>query len=118
MMPSTLDIPGYKIEKLIAEGGMASVYLARQESLSRPVALKLLRKFDNSSQALRFFNEGRIIASLEHRNIITIFDLGVVGSRHYLAMEFLQGGDLRSRINAGMTPLEALELVETLGLCL
>jgi serine/threonine protein kinase len=118
MIPSVIDIPGYKIEKLIAEGGMASVYLARQESLARPVALKLLRKFDNPSQASRFFNEGRIIASLEHRNIITIFDLGVVGERHYLAMEYLQGGDLRSRMNAGMSPFEALELVETLGLCL
>lgn len=113
-----LVIPGYKIESLIAEGGMASVYLARQESLARPVALKLLRKFDNPSQASRFFNEGRIIASLEHRNIITIFDLGAVGERHYLAMEYLQGGGLRSRMNRGMTPFEALELIETLGQCL
>lgn len=118
MIQSGINIPGYKIEKLIAEGGMASVYLARQESLARPVALKLLRKFDNPSQASRFFNEGRIIASLEHRNIITIFDLGVVGERHYLAMEYLQGGDLRSRMNEKITPFEVLELMETLGLCL
>jgi len=97
---------------------MASVYLAEQESLARPVALKLLRKFDNASQALRFFNEGRIIASLEHRNIITIFDLGVVDERHYLAMEFLQGGDLKQRINRGMTPSEAFDILETLGSCL
>lgn len=114
----SVEIPGYSIEKLIAEGGMASVYLGRQESLDRPVALKLLRKFDNPSQALRFFNEGRIIASLQHRNIITIFDLGVVGERHYLAMEYLQGGDLRARINAGMQPAEVLALIETLGSCL
>ena len=73
MNPIDMNIPGYKIDKLIAEGGMASVYLAEQESLARPVALKLLRKFDNPSQALRFFNEGRIIASLEHRNIIHYF---------------------------------------------
>jgi serine/threonine protein kinase len=118
LIPPGLHIPGYKIEKRIAEGGMASVYLARQESLNRRVALKLLRKFDSPSQAARFFNEGRIIASLEHRNIITIFDLGVVGERHYLAMEFLQGGDLRARMNYGMTPFEVLELMETLGLCL
>lgn len=118
MIASNPDIPGYHIEKLIAEGGMASVYLARQQSLDRPVALKLLRKFDNPSQALRFFNEGRIIASLEHRNIITIFDLGVVDERHYLAMELLQGGDLRARINDRLTPFEVLELVETLGDCL
>jgi serine/threonine-protein kinase PpkA len=113
-----MHIPGYKIERLIAEGGMASVYLAVQESLDRPVALKLLRKFDNPAQALRFFNEGKIIASFNHRNIITIYDLGVVGERHYLAMEFLQGGDLRERINAGMDPAAALDLLETLGLCL
>jgi serine/threonine-protein kinase PpkA len=118
MSLTSVDIPGYAIEKLIAEGGMASVYLGRQESLDRPVALKLLRKFDNPEQALRFFNEGRIIASLEHRNIITIFDLGVVGERHYLAMEYLQGGDLRARINAGMASSEVLDLIETLGSCL
>ena len=118
MNPIDMNIPGYKIDKLIAEGGMASVYLAEQESLARPVALKLLRKFDNPSQALRFFNEGRIIASLEHRNIITIFDLGVVDERHYLAMEYLQGGDLKQRIHRGMTPSEAFEIVETLGSCL
>lgn len=113
-----MQIPGYKIERLIAEGGMASVYLAVQESLDRPVALKLLRKFDNPAQAQRFLNEGKIIASLEHRNIITIYDLGVVGERNYLAMEFLAGGDLRSRINDGMSPGAVLEVLETLGNCL
>ncbi|MGZ8195047.1 MAG: protein kinase domain-containing protein [Methylosarcina sp.] len=120
MHPSSLDIDilGYKIERLIAEGGMASVYLAQQESLGRPVALKLLRKFDNKSQATRFFNEGRIIASLNHHNIITIFDLGVVGERHYLAMEYLQGGDLRARIDAGMAASKVFELIENLGSCL
>lgn len=113
-----MHIPGYQIERLIAEGGMASVYLAVQESLHRLVALKLLRKFDNPAQAQRFYNEGKIIASLEHRNIITIYDLGMVGERHYLAMEFLQGGDLRARINDGMLPQDALDVLETLGNCL
>lgn len=112
------EIPGYIVESRLAEGGMATVYLARQQSLDRLVALKLLRKFDNPSQALRFFNEGRIIASLVHRNIITIFDLGVVGERHYLAMEYLQGGDLRQRIRAGMQPEQVLDIIETLADCL
>lgn len=111
-------IPGYSIEKLLAEGGMASVYLARQHSLDRQVAVKLLRKFDNPSQAQRFFNEGRIIASLQHRNIITIYDLGVIDERHYLAMEYLPSGDLRQRIKAGMTPEQVLDVLETLGNCL
>lgn len=112
------DIPGYSIERLLAEGGMASVYLARQHSLDRPVAVKLLRKFDNPSQAQRFFNEGRIIASLQHRNIITIYDLGVIDERHFLAMEYLAGGDLRQRIKSGISPEQVLELLETLANCL
>lgn len=112
------QIPGYRIETLLAEGGMASVYLARQQSLDRQVAVKLLRKFDNPAQAQRFFNEGRIIASLQHRNIITIYDLGEIDERHYLAMEYLPGGDLRQRIETGMTPDQVLDLLETLGHCL
>ena len=70
-----ITIPGYKIEHLIAEGGTSSVYLAVQESLRRHVAIKLLRKFDNPEQLTRFLNEGQIIASLNHRNIINIHDI-------------------------------------------
>ena len=84
-----LQIPGYQIIRPIAEGGMASVYLAIQESLQRQVDLNLLRRFDDPVNASRCRNEGRIIASLNHRNIITIHDIGVIGERHYLAMEYL-----------------------------
>ena len=113
------EIPGYRIERLIAEGGMASVFLARQESLDRPVALKLLKRFDDPTVAERFPNEGRVIASLNHRNIITIHDLGVVGDRHYISMEYLEGGTLQDRIAAnGLTAHQALDLVEQIGECL
>jgi serine/threonine protein kinase len=113
-----MQLPGYRVERLIAEGGMASVYLAVQESLDRFVAVKLLKRFDNPTQTLRFYNEGRIIASLNHRNIITIHDIGVVDEQPYIAMEYLQGGDLRQRIAKGMEVDEALGLLETLGSCL
>ena len=113
-----LRIPGYRIVRPIAEGGMAAVYLAIQESLEREVALKLLRQFDNPVQYSRFRNEGRIIASLNHRNIITIHDIGSVGERHYISMEFLEAGDLEKRIGAGMSPEAALDLVEVIGDCL
>lgn len=113
-----LDIPGYKIEKLIAEGGMADVYLATQESLQRRVALKLLKKFDNSEQSDRFINEGRIIASLYHSNIITIHDIGKFGEQHYISMEYLEGGDLERRIRHGMLPEEAVDIVAIIGSCL
>ena len=113
-----MNVPGYQIERLIAEGGMASVYLAVQETLGRHVALKILRKFDNPADSERFLNEGRIIASLNHRNIITIYDVGISGERHYISMEYLEGGDLEQRIAKGMSVDEALRLVETIGGCL
>jgi serine/threonine protein kinase len=114
----TLKIPGYRILRPIAEGGMASVYLAVQESLDRRVVLKLPKKFNDIYQSARFVNEGRIIASLNHHNIITIYDIGVAGERHYFTMEYLQGGNLEDRIISGMTPGEALDLVEAIGGCL
>ena len=97
---------------------MASVYLAVQGSLDRRVVLKLPKKFNDVYQSARFVNEGRIIASLNHHNIITIYDIGVVGERHYFTMEYLQGGNLENRIIKGMTPGEALDLVEAIGGCL
>ena len=114
----TLKIPGYRIVRPIAQGGMASVYLAVQHSLGRRVALKLLKKFDDVYQSARFVAEGRIIASLNHRNIITLHDIGVIGERHYIAMEYLEGGDLEMRNVEGMSVEAALDLVETIGECL
>jgi tRNA A-37 threonylcarbamoyl transferase component Bud32 len=114
----TLKIPGYRILRPIAEGGMASVYLAVQESLDRRVVLKLPKKFNDVFQSARFVNEGRIIASLNHHNIITIYDIGVAGERHYFTMEYLEGGDLEDRIIKGINSEDAIDLVETIGGCL
>ncbi|MGB5198634.1 MAG: protein kinase [Sedimenticolaceae bacterium] len=113
-----MEIPGYRIERLIAEGGMSSVFLAVQESLGRRVALKLLKKFDSPQHARRFLEEARIIASLEHRNIITIYDVGAIGERHYIAMEYLEGGSLQDRIDRGIRPEAAIDLLENIAVCL
>ena len=114
-----VSIPGYKIEHLIAEGGTSSVYLATQESLQRHVAIKLLRKFDNPEQLTRFLNEGQIIASLNHRNVINIHDIGVAaGGRPYICMEYLEGGDLDARIPNKVDPKDALRWLEAIGNCL
>ena len=115
----TITIPGYKIEQLIAEGGMATVYLAIQESLGRHVAIKLLKKFDNPEQSKRFLNEGQIIASLNHRNVINIYDVGVTDDgRPYISMEYLEGGDLDARIRNEVDAEDALQWLETIGNCL
>jgi len=114
----SLNIPGYKIESLIAEGGMAAVYLATQESLNRKVALKILKQFDTTEQSERFINEGQIIASLNHQNIITIHDIGTFEDKYYLSMEYLENGDLESRILQGISPDFALDLIKTIGHCL
>ncbi len=113
-----MDIPGFRITKLIAEGGMATVFLAIQESLNRKVALKVLKKFERADQSERFINEGRIIASLRHPNVITIHDIGRVESWHYIAMEYLEGGDLEGRIRAGMSAAEAMALTTKIAQCL
>lgn len=104
-------IPGYRIERRIGRGGMASVYLAVQESLGRPVALKVLSNFDSAEYSERFLNEGRIVAQLTHAHIVTIHDIGIVDGLHYLSMEYVAGGDLRQRIKGGVTPAFALEVL-------
>ena len=113
-----MEISGFRIERLIAEGGMASVYLAVQESLGRHVALKLLKKFDRPEDSERFLNEGRTIAALNHPNIITIHDIGFDGGRPFIAMEYLEGGSLTQRIERGMMPEAAVDIVIAIGGCL
>ena len=97
-----MNIPGYQLKKVIATGGMATVYLAVQESLGRKVALKVLNNLDGTDRSERFLSEGRIIAHLNHRNIITIYDIGKFEDHHYIAMEYLEGGTLADLIRRGM----------------
>jgi serine/threonine protein kinase len=113
--PADPRIPGYRVEGLIGSGGMASVYLAIQESLGRPVALKVLDDPESGEYQERFLNEGRIIASLTHSNIVTVHDIGVAARHIYIAMEYVEGGDLRRKIRAGMAPPDAFNIVERIG---
>ncbi|MEN8129419.1 MAG: serine/threonine-protein kinase [Pseudomonadota bacterium] len=96
-----MEIPGYKIESLIGQGGMAKVYLAIQESLQRKVALKVMAESlgGDAQFCERFLKEGRIIAQLSsHPDIVTIYDIGYTGSVYYMAMEYIEGADLKQRI--------------------
>ncbi len=99
---SAINIPGYHIERELGRGGMAVVYLATQTLLERPVALKILHgPPQDETWRARFLREGRLVARLCHRHIVTIHDFGLAGDMPYLAMEYLPGGDLSSRAGQG-----------------
>ena len=65
--------------------------------------------------AERFMDEGRIIASLHHPNIVTIYDIGLADEDLYISMEYVEGGDLKNRMQSSITPKEALDIVEKIG---
>jgi serine/threonine-protein kinase PpkA len=116
----SVNIPGYTIERRIGTGGQAMVYEAVQDSLRRRVALKVLNPVlsGNKEFTERFLNEGRILANLEHSNVITIHDIGVVDDLHYLSMELVLGGDLRVRMRQGLEPETAIDYVAIIADCL
>ncbi|WP_395788462.1 serine/threonine-protein kinase [Aquimonas sp.] len=108
-----LQVPGYRILRPLGAGGMASVYLAVQESLDREVALKVMspqlaadREFTE-----RFLKEGRITAKLSHRNLVTVFDIGSHQGLYYLAAEYIAGGTLSERIREGLSVPQILDIV-------
>lgn len=113
-MTDTLpSIPGYRIQKQMGQGGMATVYLAVQESFGRPVALKVMS--DQLGQddiwAQRFMHEARVVAQLSHSNIVPVFDVGSHEGRFYISMELLKGGKLDDKIHRGLTTEEAIRIV-------
>lgn len=115
-----MNIPGYEIQSKLGQGGMAVVYLAVQESLHRPVALKVLNPLlsDDPEFSERFLREGRILASLTHANIITIHDIGITEHFHYISMELVDGADLKTRMLEGLSEDTAFDYIETIAACL
>jgi len=112
-----VSIPGYRIFSEIGRGGIATVYLAVQESLDRQVALKVmspaLAAEPNFSE--RFIREGRIVAQFSHPNIVTIYDIGVSDYHHYIAMEHIEGGSLNGRLEGPADPAWSLSVIEQIA---
>lgn len=116
-MSNTLAIPGYQIDKLLARGGMAEVYLAEQTSLGRKVAIKVLDSHASEAEfSSRFLQEAKLVASLNHTNLITIYDFGRLSdNRLYLVMELLTGGDLEERLHRRVSEDMAIKIMRQLA---
>ena len=117
--PSDLPAPpGYEILGELGRGGMGVVYKARQTTLGRVVALKMILSGGHAGQAdlARFRTEAEAIARLQHPNIVQIFEVGDHDGRPFFALEFCDGGSLdRKLAGTPLPPKEAAQLVETLA---
>jgi tRNA A-37 threonylcarbamoyl transferase component Bud32 len=106
--------PQLEILECLGRGGMGVVYKARQRTLNRFVALKLLapERVDDEKFAGRFAREAQALAALSHPNIVTIHDFGKAGGFFFLLMEFVDGANLRQLLRTQkFTPEEALAIV-------
>ncbi len=104
---SAINIPDHKIVKQLGEGGMATVYLAIHQRLQREVALKIMHPDTAANKAFQksFITEGRIVAKLEHPNIVTIYDIDEKNGHFYMSMEVLRKGSLKERLANGKLPI-------------
>ncbi|MDF2145365.1 serine/threonine-protein kinase [Knoellia sp. p5-6-4] len=95
------EIAGYRIESVIGRGGMAVVYRAEDTRLGRKVALKLLTPAlaENEQFQQRFIRESRLAASLDHPNIVPIYEAGESDGHLFIAMRYVPGSDLKALLN-------------------
>jgi predicted Ser/Thr protein kinase len=93
----------YRLERMLGRGGMAAVWLAHDETLERPVAVKVLSDTIASDPGFlaRFRREARTAARLSHPNLARVYDFSDEGERPYLVMEMVPGENLASRLEAG-----------------
>lgn len=107
------SISTYKVEREIGRGGMGEVYLARDTRLDRPVAIKLLpSSFSHDPDRVRRFQqEARLASSLNHPNIVTIYEVAESGQFRFIVSEYVEGKTLREVMQAGMKLDQTLDIV-------
>jgi serine/threonine protein kinase/Tfp pilus assembly protein PilF len=116
--PELESVPGYEVLRELGHGGMGVVYQAWHNSLSRMVALKMIRSGSHAGaeELARFRTEAEAVARLQHPNIVQIYEVGEHDGRPFLALEYVDGGSLDRRLNGTpQTPPDAARLVETLA---
>ncbi len=104
----------YEVLHEIARGGMGITYRARQISLNRIVALKMIKsgQLADDQEVRRFQKEAELAASLDHPNIVPVYEVGQIGLRHFFSMAFVDGESLEQRLHAGpLPPQEAARLL-------
>jgi serine/threonine-protein kinase len=113
MSVETLAEGRYRVEDVLGRGGMASVYLARDAELERPVAVKVLAEHlaDQAAFRDRFLREARLAAQLSHPNIVQVFDVGEEDGTPFIVMECVEGSTLGDELRT-RGPLEPNEVVD------
>ena len=105
----------YLLERVLGTGGMAMVYRARDLTLERPVAIKLLREDFSRDEGFRsrFHQEAKAVANLYHPNIVTVHDFGLDNGRLFIVMEYIPGQDLKAlmRQRGRFTIQESLQII-------
>jgi len=103
----------YVISSRLGAGGIGEVWLAQDRELAREVALKFLSPelAGDSGQALRFRQEARAASSLNHLNLVTIFDIAEFEGRQFIAQEYIRGKTVRDTLQAGFLPVETIAVI-------
>ncbi len=112
------NVGPYRIIEQLGQGGMATVYKAYHAALDRYVAIKALHPAFGEDQSFlsRFQREARLVAKLEHPNIVPVYDYAEHEGRPYLVMKFIEGDTLKARLTEGpLTSSEIEKIVETVG---
>jgi len=119
MDSNSIQINGYQIKEILGHGGMATVYLAIQESFERKVAIKVMAEQLSSDPSFRdrFLQEAKIVSRLIHPNIVTVYDVGVINNHHYLSMEYIEGVDLKEKLHS-ISLFHLIKVIKEIALAL
>src|SRR5512139_1736062 len=108
------NVGPYRIIEQLGQGGMATVFKAYHASLDRYVAIKVLHPAfgEDSSFIARFQREARVVAKLEHPNIVPVYDYAEHEKRPYLVMKFIEGETLKAKLDK--SPLSSREILSVI----